>query len=177
MIKDPLTNHRIPNSLCCLSCWYYIDTVLNKESLQLLVNQAFPPLSKHFDGSRNAMEWWVGHRDFILARSAETYLIKKWSKNKTGKIRHGRYTDALPHINAVRTRAQYANGESRVFVLWWWQYNTVCITANTWWPSFILSRQFILWSPTIFPTTAASSSLGCYQYCCITAQDEYISSC
>ena len=35
--------------------------------------QSFPSLSKHMDGSRNSLNDVVGHRDFILARSAETY--------------------------------------------------------------------------------------------------------
>jgi hypothetical protein len=43
-------------------------------------------------------------RDFILARSAETYLIAAEAKIRLAKAGTGSYADALPYINAVRTR-------------------------------------------------------------------------
>ena len=46
----------------------------------------------------------LGHRDFILARSAETYLIAAEAKIRLAKAGTGSYADALPYINAVRTR-------------------------------------------------------------------------
>ena len=55
----------------------------------------------------------VGHRDFNLARSAETYLIAAEAKIRLAQAGQGSFTDALPYINAVRTRAQYASGENR----------------------------------------------------------------
>jgi hypothetical protein len=75
--------------------------------------QAFPSLSKHLDGSRNALNDVQGHRDFILARSAETYLIAAEAKIRLAKAGQGSYADALPYINAVRTRGQYVSGENR----------------------------------------------------------------
>ena len=75
--------------------------------------QSFPSLSKHMDGSRNSLNDVVGHRDFTLARSAETYLIAAEAKIRLAQAGQGSFTDALPYINAVRTRAQYANGENR----------------------------------------------------------------
>lgn len=75
--------------------------------------QSFPSLSKYMDGSRNALNDVVGHRDFILARSAETYLIAAEAKIRLAKAGQGSYADALPYINAVRTRAQYVSGENR----------------------------------------------------------------
>src|SRR6185369_9545221 len=77
------------------------------------VYQAFPPLSKYIDGSRNSLNDVVGHRDFILARSAETYLIAAEAKIRLAKVGQGNYNDALPYINAVRNRAQYVDGENR----------------------------------------------------------------
>jgi hypothetical protein len=75
--------------------------------------QGFPSLSKHMDGSRNSLNDVVGHRDFNLARSAETYLIAAEAKIRLAQAGQGAYTDALPYINAVRTRAQFASGENR----------------------------------------------------------------
>ena len=75
--------------------------------------QSFPSLNKHIDGSRNSLNDVVGHRDFILARSAETYLIAAEAKIRLAKAGTGSYNDALPFINAVRTRAQYNGGENR----------------------------------------------------------------
>ena len=75
--------------------------------------QAFPSLSKYMDGSRNALNDVVGHRDFILARSADTYLMAAEIKIRLAKAGQGSYADALPYINAVRKRAEYVSGEDR----------------------------------------------------------------
>ncbi len=75
--------------------------------------QSFPSCSKHMDGSRNSLNDVVGHRDFNLARSAETYLIAAEAKIRLAQAGTGSYADALPYINAVRARAQYAAGENR----------------------------------------------------------------
>jgi hypothetical protein len=77
------------------------------------VDVRFPPLSKHFDGSRIALNEVRGLRDMNLARSAETYLIAAEAKIRLAKLGTGSYSDALPYINAVRTRAQYKSGEDR----------------------------------------------------------------
>ncbi|MDX1937593.1 MAG: RagB/SusD family nutrient uptake outer membrane protein [Flavihumibacter sp.] len=74
----------------------------------------FPSLSKFMDGSRTAGFNDVrGLRDITLARSAETYLIAAEAKIRLAKAGTGSYADALPYINALRTRAQYKSGESR----------------------------------------------------------------
>ena len=75
--------------------------------------QSFPSLSKHMDGHRNSLNDVVGQRDFNLARSAETYLIAAEAKIRLAQAGTGTYADALPYINAVRTRAQYVSGENR----------------------------------------------------------------
>ena len=48
-----------------------------------------------------------------LARSAETYLIAAEAKIRLASLGTGSYADALPYINAVRTRAQFVSGEDR----------------------------------------------------------------
>ena len=111
LIIDPITTHPIPTVYVAYPNARTTDGALNTDLTT--VYQAFPPLSKHFDGSRNSLNDVVGHRDFILARSAETYLIAAEAKIRLAKAGTGSYTDALPYINAVRQRAQYASGENR----------------------------------------------------------------
>jgi hypothetical protein len=80
----------------------------------LFVDVRFPSLSKFLDGSRvGGMNDVRGLRDITLARSAETYLIAAEAKIRLASLGTGAYTDALPYINAVRKRAQYAAGEDR----------------------------------------------------------------
>jgi hypothetical protein len=84
-----------------------LDTALFKDV-------RFPSLSKFFDGSRvGGFNDVRGLRDITLARSAETYLIAAEAKIRLAAAGTGTYSDALPYINAVRTRAQYQNGENR----------------------------------------------------------------
>jgi len=80
----------------------------------LFADVRFPSLSKFLDGSRvGGMNDVRGLRDITLARSAETYLIAAEAKIRLAALGTGAYTDALPYINAVRKRAQYAAGEDR----------------------------------------------------------------
>ena len=136
--------------------------------------QAFPSLSKHLDGSRNSLNDVVGHRDFILARSAETYLMAAEIKIRLAKAGQGSYADALPYINAVRTRAEYVNGEDRA------AYNDGGNTlqskslqpagvANSFYPgnSYYESNNIPV-------TTAASADLTITDVGSLPAQDEYV---
>ncbi|MCW3089352.1 MAG: RagB/SusD protein [Ferruginibacter sp.] len=80
----------------------------------LFAEPRFPSLSKFFDGSRvGGFNDTRGLRDITLARSAETYLIAAEAKIRLANAGTGTYADALPYINAVRTRAQYQAGENR----------------------------------------------------------------
>ena len=136
--------------------------------------QAFPPLSKYMDGSRNSLNDVVGHRDFILARSGETYLIAAEAKIRLAKAGQGSYADALPYINAVRTRAQYVDGENRA------AYNDGGNTLQS--PSLQpagVSNSFFAGnsyyeSNNIPVTTAASAGLAITDIGNLPAQDEYV---
>jgi len=80
----------------------------------LFANVRFPSLSKFIDGSRvGGMNDVRGLRDITLARSAETYLMAAEAKIRLAAMGTGAYADALPYINAVRTRGQYKSGEDR----------------------------------------------------------------
>lgn len=136
--------------------------------------QGFPSLSKHMDGSRNSLNDVVGHRDFILARSAETYLIAAEAKIRLAKNGTGSYADALPYINAVRARAQFANGENRA------AYNdggNTLISATLQSPgvgnSFYPGNSYYE-SNNIPTTTAASASLAITDVNTLPAQDQYV---
>jgi len=136
--------------------------------------QSFPSLSKHMDGSRNSLNDVVGHRDFILARSAETYLIAAEAKIRLAKAGQGSYNDALPYINALRIRAQYLDGENRA------AYNDGGNTLLS--PllqpagvgnSFYSGNSYYE-SNNIPVTTAASASLTVTDMGTLPAQDQYI---
>ncbi|MFT3936612.1 MAG: RagB/SusD family nutrient uptake outer membrane protein [Chitinophagaceae bacterium] len=136
------------------------------------VYQAYPSLNKHMDGSRNSLNDVIGHRDFILARSAETYLIAAEAKIRLAQAGTGAFTDALPYINAVRTRAQYVSGESRS------AYNDGgnTLTAGlqpTTINSFYAGNSYYE-SNNIAVTTAASANLAVNAITPLPAQDEYI---
>ena len=136
--------------------------------------QSFPSLSKYIDGSRNALNDVAGHRDFILARSAETYLIAAEAKIRLAKAGQGSYSDALPYINAIRKRAQYVSGENRAA----YTDGGNTLQSPTLQPagighSFYPGNSYYE-SNNIPLTTAASQSLAITDINSLPAQDEYI---
>ena len=136
--------------------------------------QGFPSLSKHMDGSRNSLNDVVGHRDFILARSAETYLIAAEAKIRLAQAGQGNFADALAYINPVRARAQYASGESRSA---YFDGGNTLLSASLQTPgvgnSFYPGNSYYE-SNNIPVTTAASASLNVASIATLPAQDEYI---
>ena len=136
--------------------------------------QAFPSLSKYLDGSRNTLNDVVGHRDFILARSAETYLMAAEAKIRLAQAGQGSFADALPYINAVRTRAQYVDGEDRA------AYNDGgnTLQSQSLQPAGITSSFYpgnsYYESNNIPVTTAASANLAITDIGSLPAQDEHI---
>jgi len=133
----------------------------------------FPSLSKFMDGSRTAGFNDVrGLRDITLARSAETYLIAAEAKIRLAKLGTGTYTDALPYINPVRARSQYANGENRSVY-----YDGGAAPSSapqpTIPPSFFAENSYYE-SNNIPVTTAASASLAITNIATLPAGDEYI---
>lgn len=135
-------------------------------------SRRFPSLSKFMDGSRVAGFNDVdGLRDITLARSAETYLIAAEAKVRLAKSGGGSYADALPYINAVRARAQYANGEVRST---YYDGGAAPSSApQTVPPSFYPSNSYYE-SNNIAPTTAASASLAITDINTLPAGDEYV---
>lgn len=172
LIIDPITNHPIPTVYVAYPNGTTTDGALNTDLTT--VYQAFPPLSKHFDGSRNSLNDVVGHRDFILARSAETYLIAAEAKIRLAKLGTGTYDAALPYINAVRQRAQYVNGENRS--AYYDGGNTV--QSQSLQPPGVINSFYpansYYESNNIPVTTAPSANLAISNVATLPAEDEFI---
>jgi len=159
------TNKTIPNVYVAFPTGVTADGAL-------LADVRFPPLSKHMDGSRIALNETRGLRDMNLARSAETYLIAAEAKIRLAKLGTGAYTDALTYINAVRARARFAAGEDRAAY-----YDGggatgtsgQSITIN----SFLADNSYYE-SNNIPVTTAASGSLDITNISALPAGDEYV---
>lgn len=82
-----------------------IQNTLNGEAA--VPKNGYVGLSKFEDGTRTS-ESGNSYRDGVLARVAETYLIKA-----EALVRQGKYAEALGPVNAVRERAQYKASEDR----------------------------------------------------------------
>ncbi len=173
LVNDVMgTGRAIPTTYVAYPNGRTTDGALNTDLTT--AGQSFPSCSKHMDGSRNSLNDVVGHRDFVLARSAEAYLMAAEAKIRLAKAGTGAYTDALPYINAVRTRAQYANGENRA------AYNdggNTLLSATLQSPgvvnSFYAGNSYYE-SNNIPVTTTAGASLTITNIAALPAQDEYI---
>ncbi len=82
------------------------------DGVGLMANPRFPSLSKHFESDRTAINDNRGMRDEILARSADTYLMRA-----EAKVRQSKFTEALADINIVRNRGAYQDGEDRSYYM------------------------------------------------------------
>lgn len=134
----------------------------------------YPSCSKHMDGSRIALNETRGLRDMNLARSAETYLIAAEAKIRLAKMGAGAYADALPYINAVRTRAQFISGEDRsAYYDGGGALGASTSGQNPAINSFMAENSYYE-SNNIPVTTAASASLAITNINTLPASDEYV---
>lgn len=132
----------------------------------------FPSLSKFMDGSRTAGFNDVrGLRDITLARSSETYLIAAEAKIRLAKQGTGSYTDALPYINPLRARAQYASGENRSV---YYDGGAAPSSAPQAIPPSFFPENSYYESNNIAVTTAPSSSLAISNIAALPAGDEFV---
>lgn len=72
-------------------------------------SNVFCGINKTADGSRTA-EKGDAHRDVIMARTGETYLVKA-----EAQVRQGKYQEALQTVNILRARGQWKKGEDRSY--------------------------------------------------------------
>lgn len=73
-------------------------------------NNMFPGISKHACGYLNAYAGDLGSRDLILARLAETYLVRAEIK-----VRLNDYAGAKDDIDVLRKRGAWKDGENRSY--------------------------------------------------------------
>ena len=95
----------MPNSLVLYQNGTYVAPTFKNQP----ICNFFAGINKTEDGSRTA-ERGDAHRDVIMARLAETYLVRAECY-----VRLQQYGNAMHDINVVRARAQWKSGENRSY--------------------------------------------------------------
>lgn len=173
LVRDVMgTGRNIPTVYVAYPSGRTTDGALNTDLTT--AGQSFPPLNKYIDGSRASLNEVIGNRDFILARSAETYLIAAEAKIRQAKAGTGTYNDALPYINAVRERARYKAGENRAA---YWDGGNTLLSPSLQSPgvvnSFFAGNSYYE-SNNIPVTTAQSTTLAITDPTRLPRQDDFI---
>ncbi|MES2240874.1 MAG: RagB/SusD family nutrient uptake outer membrane protein [Bacteroidota bacterium] len=142
----------VPNSLVLYQNGTYVAPTFGNQA----ICNFFAGINKTADGSRTA-EKGDAHRDVIMARLAETYLVRAECY-----VRQGDYSNAMNDINVVRARAQWKNGENRSFYSDGSQaFKTNALNVTTAATNYINSNldmnTYYLSNPTVAVTTAASN--------------------
>lgn len=120
------------------------------------ITNFFAGINKTEDGTRQA-ESGNSRRDVIMARLAETYLLRAECY-----ARLGQYANAMTDINVIRARAQWKNGENRSYYNDGTQaFATNALNTGTNNTNYINSNlnmnTYYLSNPTVPVTTAASN--------------------
>ena len=103
---NPLTGKWVPNAFVTFQNGQY---VLNTYTGNPSTSNVFCGINKTADGTRTG-EKGDAHRDVIMARTGETYLVKA-----EAQVRLGRYQEAVNTINVLRARGQWKKGEDRSY--------------------------------------------------------------
>jgi len=103
---NPKTNKWVPNAFITFQEGQYKMNTYNGDPSKTNV---FCGINKTADGSRTG-EKADAHRDVIMARTGETYLVKA-----EAQVRLGNYQDALQTVNILRARGQWKSGEDRSY--------------------------------------------------------------
>ena len=103
---NPLTGKWVPNAFVTFQDGKY---VLNTYTGNPSTSNVFCGINKTADGSRTG-EKGDAHRDVIMARSGETYLVKAECQ-----VRMGNYQEAINTVNVLRARGQWKKGENRSY--------------------------------------------------------------
>ena len=103
---NPLTGKWVPNAFVTFQDGKY---VLNTYTGNPSTSNVFCGINKTADGSRTG-EKGDAHRDVIMARTGETYLVKA-----EAQVRLGQYQEAINTVNVLRARGQWKKGEDRSY--------------------------------------------------------------
>ena len=103
---NPLTGKWVPNAFVTFQDGQY---VLNTYTGNPSTSNVFCGINKTADGTRTG-EKGDAHRDVIMARTGETYLVKA-----EAQVRLGRYQEAVNTVNVLRARGQWKKGEDRSY--------------------------------------------------------------
>ena len=147
-------NQFVPNSLVLYQNGTYVAPTFKNQP----ICNFFAGINKTDCGSRTA-ERGDSHRDVIMARLAETFLIRAECY-----ARLNQYGLAMADINVVRARAQWKNGENRSYYNDGSQaFKVNALNTGSAATNFINSNldmnTYYLSNPQIAPTTAASNLL------------------
>ena len=103
---NPMTGKWVPNAFVAFQNGQY---VLNTYTGNPSTSNVFCGINKTADGTRTG-EKGDAHRDVIMARTGETYLVKA-----EAQVRLGRYQEAVNTVNVLRARGQWKKGEDRSY--------------------------------------------------------------
>ena len=101
---NPRTGKWVPNAFVAFQNGKY---VLNTYTGNPSTSNVFCGINKTADGTRTG-EKGDAHRDVIMARTGETYLVKA-----EAQVRQGQYQEAINTINVLRARGQWKKDEDR----------------------------------------------------------------
>ena len=180
----PETNKWVPNVFpVYLGGQYVLNTF--GVSGDPATSNVFCGINKTDDGSRTG-EKGDAHRDVIMARSGETYIVKA-----EAQVRMGKYGDAISTINQLRARGEWKEGENREYYVDGSIAFTKNSTASATTPkknkdkngnilnnmdaykvSFIQKNSYYL--STGIDTTTAKSNLQIASYTNLPAEDEAV---
>lgn len=137
------------------------------------VTNRFPSVNKWLDGSRPNHNYTAGARDGLIARLAETYLIKA-----EALIRQAKYGEAIQVINVIRERAQFKSGEDRAAYTDGAAAYLTNTTGQASYPEGILRNSFedsnSYYESNNIPVTTQPSDLTNYSVGNLPSEDEVI---
>ena len=105
---NPLTGKWVPNAFPTFMDGQYVLYNYGVSG-NTATSNVFCGINKTADGSRTA-EKGDAHRDVIMARSGETYLVKA-----EAQVRLGNYQEAINTVNILRARGEWKSGEDRSY--------------------------------------------------------------
>jgi len=105
---NPLTGKWVPNAFPTFLNGKYVLYNYGVSG-NTATSNVFCGINKTADGSRTG-EKGDAHRDVIMARTGETYLVKA-----EAQVRLGKYQEAINTVNVLRARGQWKKGEDRSY--------------------------------------------------------------